>query len=162
MNAEMELTLVNPAQRELVARHLHPHGVDGVGRNGHDVGHHHHILLEDMKRIDGHIDDGLSRQLLDDGQGVGMHLEIEALGVMVRRIERDAVNLRLCQRQSVGRLLTAIVTRGEQQKGDKDTNEPTHRHSSDNYGNRTPSGTGGRRRDAGTAARATEDADHHV
>lgn len=40
-----EFVLMNPTKGELVARHLHPDGVDGIGGDGHDVGHDDTLML---------------------------------------------------------------------------------------------------------------------
>ena len=40
-----EFFLMNPTKGELVAGHLHPDGIDGIRRNGHDISHHDMLVL---------------------------------------------------------------------------------------------------------------------
>ena len=115
-----QLALVYPSERLLVACHLHPDGVDGVGRDGDDVGDDDDVLAVELEGVDGHVDECLGGQLADDGQRVGAHLEVVALGVVVCGVEGDAVNLGLAERQGVGCLLAAVVAGGQEDDEEED------------------------------------------
>ena len=47
-----EFFLMDPAESELVTRHLHPDRVDGVGGDGHDIGHHYALVLSERDGIE--------------------------------------------------------------------------------------------------------------
>ena len=109
-NCLQHIVLVNPTESLLVARHFHPYRVDGVYGNGRDVGYHDMVVSVNHQRVDGHLVDSLYRQLYDKGDGVDTHLEVVVLGVVVRGIEGDAVQLPLRQVPGVRRQLPTIVT----------------------------------------------------
>ena len=100
---------MNPPEGVLITCHFHPYRVDGINRNGSDIGHYKMLPPIDHQRIDWHVAKSLCGQLLDDGHGVGTHQEVVVLGVVVGGVERDAVQLLLSQIPGIRCLLTTIV-----------------------------------------------------
>ena len=125
-DSHQQVTLTEPTLRQLVAGHLHPHGVDGVGRHRANIGHHemvavmedhgidhrehrhrlvarHHFRREDIGHRH-HL-----RLLLQNFQGVAAHHEIVALGVVVSGVERDGIELPLRQIPGIRRDGSLVV-----------------------------------------------------
>ena len=117
---------MDPAEGELVARHLHPNRVDRVGGNGTDVGHHQMFVLSEREGVDqrehrhGLIAGSNFRRkdvrhghhlvlLLENYQRVATDDEIIALRVMVSGVERDGIELLLGEIPSIWRDRALIV-----------------------------------------------------
>ena len=82
---------------------------------------------------------------------------------MMRRGERDGVNLLLGQIPSIRRLLSVIIASGEQQDcQEHDKANLPHRHSSDNVYNQTPGGSGAHLQAVGRVVRANGVSHHRA
>ena len=101
--------LVHPADGLLVAGHLHPYGVDGVGGQRDDVAHHQRVFSVDADSVYEHAADGLGGLLHDDLQAVGGDHEVVVLRVVMGGVERHGVHLFLGGHPSVGRRRLLVV-----------------------------------------------------
>ena len=103
-HALQQLTLANPALGNLVAGHLDPYGVDGVGRHGLYLSNDNALALGDIDGIEGHLG-----QFVGQRQRGGVDDEVEVLGIVVCGRERDRIYLLLGQVPGIRRALPMVV-----------------------------------------------------
>lgn len=153
------LALANPALRNLVARHLHPDGVDAVGRHGGYLGHHHTLATGDVDGVEHHVG-----QRVGQRQTARRHHEIVVLRIVMSGRKRDGVYLLLGQVPRIRRPLPMVVARHQQHRRQQHQQmvNPRHRHSSDSSYNQTQDGTAARRPAAGAKGHATRACDRHA
>ena len=99
-----EFALTNPPLRNLVVRHLDPHGVDGVGRYHADVGNDDAVAMDDIEGVERHVG-----QRVGQRQAVGSHHEVVVLRIVVSGGEGDGVYLMLGEIPGIWRLLATVV-----------------------------------------------------
>lgn len=103
-HALQELALTNPSLRNLVACHLDPYGVDGVGWYHADIGHNDTLAMDDIERVERHIGQGIGQ-----GQTIGIDHEIVVLRIVMRGGEGNGVNLMLGEVPGIRCLLATVV-----------------------------------------------------
>ena len=114
-HALQELALTNPSLRNLVACHLDPYGVDGVGRYHADVGNDDAVAMDDIEGVERHVGQGVGQR-----QTVGSHHEVVVLRIVVGGGEGDGVDLMLGEIPGIWRLLTTVVAGCEKQQTEHD------------------------------------------
>ena len=89
------LALVYPSKHPLFVSQLHPHRIDGVGRENAYVGHHQPLFLPDGEGVGREVAHRLFRHLSCEHERVGTHHEVVVDGVVVGAGEGDGVELLL-------------------------------------------------------------------
>ena len=80
-----QFAFMSPSEGVLVASHLHPYTVVGVGGNDAYVGHDKMVVPADGKGVGWHQAEYFLRLLADKQHRVGLHHEVEVLVVVVLR-----------------------------------------------------------------------------
>ena len=119
-----QFTLMNPSECHLVARHLHPYGVDRISRQRLDIGHHDSLMTVNGDRIllalalvsrEFQRHDLRHRHIVGllghHNKRVACHNEVIVLRVMMGGIEGNRINLLTGEIPSVGSQRSAVVAR---------------------------------------------------
>ena len=99
-HAGQEVGLACPAKGRTVVGQLHPHRVGIVRRYHVYVGHHEVGTLTHDKGVGRQSADILFGHLADERERVGLHHKVVVVGVVVRREERQGVDLPLTELES--------------------------------------------------------------
>ena len=96
-----KVVLVNPAERKLIAGHLHQHRIDGICWLRADIGYHDTVVFLES--------DGIVVELVDHHQRVAGNHEVVVLGVVMGGIEGDGIKLLFRQVPGIGCDGAAVV-----------------------------------------------------
>lgn len=86
---------MHPSKAVVGRGELHPDGVCRVVGKLTDVGHHYVLVLVDGKRVDRQMRDIFFRLLTDEHDGVALHHEVVAIGVVMGGGEGYGIHLAL-------------------------------------------------------------------
>ena len=87
------IRLMYPTEYIILCCQLDPNRIHTILRNYPDIRNNQKTVLHDCERIDGKMVDEFLRLLLDKHQRICCHLEIVAIGIMMRRRKRNRIAL---------------------------------------------------------------------